>query len=374
MLQNKIYLNFTIEIFKIFLIVLFGLSMIALTVRAVNFLDLIVDSGYPVPIYLQYSLLNLFGISVKFIPLSFLISLSVFVLKHSQDNEFIILWTSGVKKISLVKIFILSSLLISIVYLLLSIFLTPLALNKSRNILNNNDFNSFLPTVKTQQFNDSFFGFTFFVEKKINNQIKNIFIYDTGNNLKNLSPDASKQKITNTIVAKSGIIENKKILLMNGQIISSNKKNESQIFDFEQLLINLNNLHTNTIKKPKIQETSTLDLINCLIGNDKNLKSCNKDFKKEIISTLNRRIVTPLYIPILALLCALSLIKSKKIYFNKFFSFFYCFLLLLFTELAVKYTGMSNLILYIFIILPIFLYSFVYFLLINKFSTELKNE
>ena len=84
MLQNKIYLNFTIEIFKIFLIVLFGLSMIALTVRAVNFLDLIVDSGYSVPIYFQYSLLNLLGISVKFIPLSFLISLSVFLLKHSQ--------------------------------------------------------------------------------------------------------------------------------------------------------------------------------------------------------------------------------------------------------------------------------------------------
>ena len=45
MLQNKIFHNFIIEIFKSFLIILFGLSMIALTVRAVNFLDLIVDSG-----------------------------------------------------------------------------------------------------------------------------------------------------------------------------------------------------------------------------------------------------------------------------------------------------------------------------------------
>ena len=48
MLQNKIYQNFIIEIFKTFLIILFGLSIIALTVRAVNFLDLIVDNGYPV--------------------------------------------------------------------------------------------------------------------------------------------------------------------------------------------------------------------------------------------------------------------------------------------------------------------------------------
>ena len=54
MLQNKIYFNFLLEIFKTFLVILFGLSLIALTVRAVNFLDLIVDSGYPV--------LNLFSI------------------------------------------------------------------------------------------------------------------------------------------------------------------------------------------------------------------------------------------------------------------------------------------------------------------------
>ena len=47
MLQNKIYHNFLIEIFKTFLIILFGLSLIALTVRAVSFLDLIVDNGYP---------------------------------------------------------------------------------------------------------------------------------------------------------------------------------------------------------------------------------------------------------------------------------------------------------------------------------------
>ena len=48
MLQNKIYHNYLIEIFRTFLIILFGLSLIALTVRAVNFLDLIVDSGYDV--------------------------------------------------------------------------------------------------------------------------------------------------------------------------------------------------------------------------------------------------------------------------------------------------------------------------------------
>ena len=320
MLQNKIYLNFFIEILKIFLIILFGLSMIALTVRAVNFLDLIVDSGYSVATYFKYSILNLLGISVKFIPLSFLLSLSIFVIRHLQDNEFIILWTSGVKKIFLVKIFILISLLISIIYLIFSTF-DSFALNKSRAILNENNFNSFLPTVKTQQFSDSFKGFTFFVEKKINNQIQNIFIHDTGNNLKNLSPDVS-ETTNNTILAKSGMIENKKILLMNGQIISSKKNKKSAIVNFQQLIINLDNLKTMIIKKPKIQETSTFILMKCLISENENLKFCNNDFKKEIISTLNRRIVIPFYIPLIALICALSLIKTKSIYLNKYFSFF----------------------------------------------------
>ena len=105
MLQNKIYLNYLIQIFKTFLIILFGLSIIALTVRAVNFLDLIVDSGYDVTTYFKYSILNLFGIAPKFVPLSFLLSLVIFILKHKQNSEFVILWTSGVKKVYLVHLF-----------------------------------------------------------------------------------------------------------------------------------------------------------------------------------------------------------------------------------------------------------------------------
>ena len=41
MLQNKIYHNYILEIFKLFLTILFSLAVIAWTVRAVNFLDLI---------------------------------------------------------------------------------------------------------------------------------------------------------------------------------------------------------------------------------------------------------------------------------------------------------------------------------------------
>ena len=58
MLKNKIYKYFTLEIMKLFLTILFAFTAIAWTVRAVNFLDLIVDSGYSVKTYLQFSIFN----------------------------------------------------------------------------------------------------------------------------------------------------------------------------------------------------------------------------------------------------------------------------------------------------------------------------
>ena len=130
MLQNKIYQNFIKEILKTFFIILFGLSVIAWTVRAVNFLDLIVENGYSIATYFQYSFLNLFGILTKFIPLAFLISLLIFIVKQIQENEFIILWVSGVKKTKVVNLFLFVSTIIIILYLIFSTFLTPLALNK----------------------------------------------------------------------------------------------------------------------------------------------------------------------------------------------------------------------------------------------------
>ena len=143
MLQNKIYQNFFLEIFKTFLTIVFGLSIIALTVRAVNFLDLIVDSGYPIITYFQYSFLNLFGLAPKFIPLAFLLSIIIFILKHVQDRELDVLWVSGVKKIEIVNLFFLASVVIVFIYLIFSIFLTPSALNKSRQLLGKDNLNSF---------------------------------------------------------------------------------------------------------------------------------------------------------------------------------------------------------------------------------------
>ena len=200
MLQNKIYRNFIKEILKTFFVILFGLTIIACTVRPVNFLDLIVDSGYSISTYFQYSILNLLGILTKFIPLSFLLSLMIFIIRKIQEKEFTILWTSGIKKITLVNLFFVISIFILFLYLIFSTFITPAALQKSRTLLNKENFDSFLPTIRIQQFSDSFKGFTFLVEKKKNNKIQNVFIHDESNVLKNLTSDQSDKNSTTIVV------------------------------------------------------------------------------------------------------------------------------------------------------------------------------
>ena len=372
MLQNKIYQNFFIEILKTFLVIVFGLSIIALTVRAVNFLDLIVDNGYPVSTYFKYSFLNLFGIAPKFIPLAFLLSMVIFILKHIEDSEFVILWTSGIKKIQVVNLLFFTSLIVLLFYIVLSAFLTPIALNKSRQLLSEDQLNSFLPTVRTQQFSDSFKGFTFIVEKKINNEIQNIFLHDTGKNLKNLSPNISSESNT-TVVAEKGIVKERKMFLFNGQIISSKSSNEeTEIIRFEQLNIDLSDLVTTTIKQPKLQETSTLTLISCLFSKSQNPEICKKDVDKEIFPILMRRIVLPFYIPVITLVCSFLLLKNQRIYSNKISIFIYGFIILLLTELLIRYTGLNYFLRIFYLIMPVSLSLFFYFFLNYKFSKESK--
>ena len=107
MLKNKIYNYFFKEILKSFFTILFAFTIIALTVRSVNFLDLIVDDGPPTQIIYNLYSLNITNVITKFIPLSFLLALTFSILKFERQNELIILWTSGVKKIkSLISFFL----------------------------------------------------------------------------------------------------------------------------------------------------------------------------------------------------------------------------------------------------------------------------
>ena len=370
MLQNKIYQNYSFEIIKLFITILLSLSLIAWTVRAVNFLDLIVDSGYSLITYFEYSLLNIFGIITKFIPLSFLLAITIFILRQIQENEFIILWTSGVKKIKIVNLFLFISIIITIFHLFFSIILAPAALNKSRHLLSNQNFSSLLPTFKIQKFTDAFKGLTFIVDNKFENKVSNIFLHDDSNNLKNVLVN-NQTNNTTTIIAKSGIIEDKQLSLYNGNIISSKNNLENEVLKFEKIKIDLTDLTNSTIKQAKIQETSTLKLIGCANNDFFNDKNCKGNFKQEVFPTLNRRIVLPFFIPLIALIASLLLIKTKKrLFFNNISIFGYSFIILLYAELIIRFTGKNFFITNLFIFSPFVLSIIIYIYIKYKFLKE----
>ena len=105
MFSDKIYRHFFSELSKHFFIVLFALSAVVWAVQSVNFLDLIVEDGHSIGLYLKYSFLNVIKILTKFIPLSFLVSLIITIEKFDSDNELMVLWTSGLSKIDIIKFF-----------------------------------------------------------------------------------------------------------------------------------------------------------------------------------------------------------------------------------------------------------------------------
>lgn len=370
MFQNKIYQNYLIEILKNFFIILLGLSVIAWTVKAVNFLDLIVENGYPITTYFYYSFLNLFGIITRFFPLAFLVSISIFIVRQIQEKEFIILWTSGVKKIEIVNFFFKISIFVTLLYLIFSVFITPVALNKSRMLLGDDKITSFIPTIRVQQFSDSFNGLTFIVDEKTNNEIQNIFLQDTSNILKNIS--SNEKSKSNTIIAKSGLIEDKGMILFKGQIISANKdKNDSEIVKFDQLKIDLGNLQSTSIKEPKIQETSTIKLLACVNNNFFNEKNCSEKLIKEIIPTLNRRIILPCFIPVITLITCLMITNlKKKFFFNHITIFLYSFLVLLYSETIIRYTGLNKFISNLFMLTPPLLILLIYTFLKLKLKQD----
>ena len=166
MLKNKIYKYFTLEIAKSFFTILFAFTAIAWTVRAVNFLDLIVENGHSIKTYISFSLLQVTNILSKFIPLSFLLALMLSIIKFRRQNELVILWSVGLSKIKVINLFFIISLCVLILQFCFAVIITPTALNKSRTLIKTSDFNSMNSIIKINDFSDSFDNVTFYVEKK----------------------------------------------------------------------------------------------------------------------------------------------------------------------------------------------------------------
>jgi|LUMJ01.1.fsa_nt_gb lipopolysaccharide export system permease protein len=378
-MKNKIYRYFFSEFIRYFAVTLFALTSIIWTIQAVNFLDLVTDDGHAFKIYLFYSFLTIPKIITKLIPFSFLIASILTILKLEKDNELIILWTSGLNKIRIVNLIFYISLIIMFFQLLMSTFITPETLNISRKLLKNSELQFVSSLLKEKQFNDTLKGLTIFVDKKnYDGTYENIFIRDEGKLLTQVSAGSS------TIIAKSGYVnENEKtLILFNGNIQRTETDKSVTIVKFEKTFLNLSGLSTKSISEPKIQETSTIQIIQCANQSKRSLRNCRNDDgtlgkvrneSKDLKIEINKRFGMPMFIPLISLVsCFLLSINQKKknFIFRKYIFFLIGFIILMSSEITVRYSGISLKHTAIYYLIPLGLLPLVYLYLIRMFKYE----
>jgi len=382
MLSNKIYKHFFFEFSKYFFITLLTFTAIVWTVQAVNFLDLVVEDGHALSVYLGYSLLNVPKILTKFIPLSFLISLVLTILKFENENELIILWTAGVNKIKVVNFFLKISIVVTVLQLFLASIINPSVLNYSRSLIKSSNLDFISSMIKTNQFNDTVAGLTIFVEAKNNNgDMKNIFIRDESKILKSIDNVDNTENIS--IFAKNGRVVNpgSPALVLSDGIIQSQKADKNiQTIKFKKTVLKLDNMKTRSIVQTKIQETSSNLLIKCYFnkGQQKIINCPNDHRKTDILSEINRRFGMPFYIPVITLIVCFLLNQRNENRFKNYFKYIFtliAFLILVVAEILVKYSGKSfnNSLVYYFT--PIILMPLIYLEIIRNFLYEnLRNK
>ena len=376
MLKNKIYKYLSNEILKNFITILLTFTAIAWAARAVNFLDLMVEDGYTSSIYFKYSVLNISTIITRFIPLAFLLALCVSIVKFERQQELLILWTSGLNKIKIVNIFLLIAFFITFVQLVLSLFVNPFLLNKSRSLLRDGEELQYNSMLRSNEFSDNLQGITFYVqEKSINNELINIFIKDEGGNLNILKNNSNDESVDSTIFAKKGYITKDKLVLFNGVIQNLNKKKEFKNVQFEKTELSLKDVYTGTVKQPKLQETSSSSLLKCIFNKTNfNLANCpKKKIKSDAIENLSRRMGTPLYIPLISIIVSFLLVYKKEKKYNflkKYILFGLSFFMLILAEILLKYTGLSFETTLLYFVLPVIMSILFYTQLTKKILNE----
>ena len=376
MLKNKIYKYLFNEILKNFITILLTFTAIAWVVRAVNFLDLIVDDGHSLGIYFKYTLLNITTIMTRFVPLAFLLSLTISVIKFENKQEFLILWTSGLSKIKIANFFILISFLITLFQLIFSMFVNPFLLNMSRSLMSNTESLQISSVLRAREFNDNFRGITFYIDSKnTNGELLNIFIKDVGGNLETIIDEYGKKKST-TIIAEKGFITQNKLILFNGTIQTLNNEGQIKNFQFKKNELSLSRISSRSIKQTKLQETSTVLLFKCFFNqkNSLNLSNCGtaRD-KTEVVQNISRRLGTPLYIPLITIIVSILLVGQKEKKYNfitKYILFTLSFIVLIIAEILLKYTGFSLLVFIFYYALPVITSVLFYAYLLKTISSE----
>ncbi len=375
--MNKlIFRKFSLDIVNFFLISSFSITFIVWIIQAVNFLDLVSDDGHSLNVYFYYVSLNLPKIFSKTIIFVFFISIFYVINKYNNSNELIVFWNNGIQKIEFINFILRFSILFLILQLILNLFIVPKSQNLGRLFIKESNIDFLPKLISEKKFINVVKNLTIFVEDyKKDGKLNKVYI--------NEKIDSNKSKI---IVSQSGRIikkDNKYILrLFNGGITNIDKDKTFTI-NFSETDYDLSNFSTKTTTHSKIQELDSIKLFNCMNKyffkrklNKNNFisspddESCHDRSIKSISEELYKRLVLPFYILIVSLIGSSLVIEPKTRYFMKFHKlniFLMGILIIIISQLSLKFFLNSINVSFTILLLPIIL-VIVYYILILIYS------
>ncbi len=361
-MKKLIFKNFIYDLSVFFVTTLLILSVIVWTLQAVNFFDFVTEDGHSLGVYFSYTFLNFPKIIHRILPFVFFISLFYTIIKFEENNELYIFWLNGFSKLKFINSILLFSIILMCIQILVGSYLSPYSQLKARQLLKNSNIDFFTNLINEGKFINAVSGLTIYLEKKNADNFSNIFI------------DDSTKRNSRMIYAKNGrIISNKKdkkFVLFDGEVINISE-NKLNLFKFDKIDFDLLSYGTQTIIKPKIQETNSKQLINCFSNKEitKNKANCDLNSLDEVKQELIKRFYKPVYIPLISMLACLILFSSKYSYQYKRYVryiFLLIFIVIVISEVSLRYSTNSNISLFLYFLTPIFLIFSFYYLLYNK--------
>ena len=375
-MKKIIYRKLAQDCTKFFLLVLFTISVIIWVLQAVNYLDFVTEDGHGFFVYFNYTILSFPKIFSRIFPFAIFLAFTYIILKYENNNELVIFWNFGIKKIHFINFFIKFSFVFVLISVLLNALIAPYTQDKARSFIRSSDLDFFETILQPKKFIDVVEDLTiYFDEIDEGGGFKNIFLNDKSN---------QSSQITFAKKGKIKIRKDRKVLILeDGKTIKEVNGKISE-FEFSKTDFNISKFSTKTTLTKKIQETSTKDLIKCLmifhksidkksfskIGLDRN---CGASNLENIHQELYSRLIKPLYITFLVSISLLLILKSKDNHLfniNKIKIYMLGFTSIIFLELSSKFintTLIQNLIL---ILLPVLLVLAMYIFFLKFLRTN----
>ncbi len=311
-MKKLIFRNIFKDITTFFIITSLSLTLIVWVIQAVNYLDFVSEDGHSFKVYFMYSLLSLPKIFSKLFLFVFFISVFFTISKYEENNEILIFWNYGIKKSEFINKIIKFSFIYFLISVILSFLIVPKTQDIARSYIRDSKIDYFPSLIKSQSFNDTVNNLTIFVEEKTSEGlIKNIFIKE------NILDNKSR-----IITAREGLLAKKNnsfyLVLFDGKIINL-YVNNTNIIQFEKTEFNLSRFSSKSTVFPKIQETNSIKLLECLSsfinkkeGFFEKLFVCDDTSVNSVLQELYKRLILPLYIIVSGFIASCLIIKSRS--------------------------------------------------------------